>query len=185
VRRAIVGVMGSGVDRHEDLAAPLGRWIAEHGHHLLTGGGAGVMEAVSEAFARVPGRVGLAIGVLKAMLDAQGRVVPRTPNPFVDIAIRTHLPLSGDEGTAPLSRNHINVLSADLVVGLPGGGGTRSEMELALRYERPVVAFLGGMPRPADWPPLPVVATLEELARLATPVLARAAAGSPAARTMG
>src|SRR4029077_2771223 len=134
---------------------------------LLTGGGAGVMEAVSEAFARVPGRVGLAIGVLKAMLDAQGRVGPRTPNPFVDIAIRTQLPLSGDEGTAPLSRNHINVLSADLVVGLPGGGGTRSEMELALRYERPVVAFLGGMPRPAGLAPTPGGATLEEVARLA------------------
>lgn len=177
MRRAIVGVMGSGVDRHEKLAAPLGRWIAEGGHHLLTGGGGGVMEAVSEAFAAVPGRAGLAIGVLKAMVDARGRVVPRTPNPFVDIAIRTHLPLSGDEGTDPLSRNHINVLSADLVVGLPGGDGTRSEMELALRYERPVVAFLGGAPRPAGWPPVPVVATLEELTRLATPVLERAASG--------
>ena len=54
MRRAIVGVMGSGVDRHEELAAPLGRWIAEGGHHLLTGGGGGVMEAVSEAFAAVP-----------------------------------------------------------------------------------------------------------------------------------
>jgi uncharacterized protein (TIGR00725 family) len=177
VRRAIVGVMGSGVDRHDELAAPLGRWIATRGHHLLTGGGGGVMEAVSEAFATVPGRAGLAIGVLKAMVDARGRIVPRTPNRWVDLSIRTHLPLSGSEGTDPLSRNHINVLSADLVIGLPGGDGTRSEMELALRYERPVVAFLGGAPRPADWPPVPVVATFEELTRLATPVLGRAGSG--------
>ena len=32
------------------------------------------------------------------------------------------------------SRNHIIVLSADHVVALPGGPGTRSEVELALDY---------------------------------------------------
>jgi len=169
--------MGSGVDRHEELAGPLGRWIAECGHHLLTGGGGGVMEAVSEAFARVPGRAGLAIGVLKAVPGAQGGLMTWTPNAWIDIPVRTHLPLSGREGTDPLSRNHINVLTADLVVGLPGGDGTRSEMELALRYERPVVLFLGGAPRPHGWPAVPVVTTLEELARFAARVLERLAAG--------
>jgi uncharacterized protein (TIGR00725 family) len=180
VRRAIVGVMGSGVERHDELAVPLGRWIAAGGHHLLTGGGRGVMEAVSEAFAGVPGRLGLVIGVLKGDIDAQGRATTATPNPWVEIPIRTHLPLSGTAGTDRRSRNHINVLSADLVVGLPGGPGTCSELELALRYERPVVAFLGTRTRPPGWPPVPVAATLEELARFATPVLERA--GWPATR---
>ena len=78
MRRPIIGVMGSGVDRHDELAVPLGRWIAECGHHLLTGGGGGVMEAVSEAFARVPGRPGLAIGVLKAVPAAQGPIMAAT-----------------------------------------------------------------------------------------------------------
>jgi uncharacterized protein (TIGR00725 family) len=177
VRRAIIGVMGSGVDRHDELAIPLGRWIAEGGHHLLTGGGGGVMEAVSEAFARVPDRRGLAIGVLKAVPGAQGALVAGTPNAWIDIPIRTHLPLSGRDGTDARSRNHINVLTADLVVGLPGGDGTRSEMELALRYDRPVVLFLGGAPRPRGWPAVPVVATLEELARFAAPALEHLAAG--------
>jgi predicted Rossmann-fold nucleotide-binding protein len=38
---------------------------------------------------------------------------------------------SGDEGRDTLSRNHINALTADLVVVLPGGSGTLSELELA------------------------------------------------------
>src|SRR5262249_58412381 len=108
---------------------------------------------------------------------AQGGLRAGTPNAWSDLPARTPLPLSGREGTDPLSRNHINVLTADLVVGLPGGDGTRSEMELALRYERPVVLFLGGAPRPHGWPAVPVVTTLEELARFAARVLERLAAG--------
>jgi len=37
--------MGSGTVAHEDLAAPLGRAIAESGWHVLTGGGRGTMTA--------------------------------------------------------------------------------------------------------------------------------------------
>jgi predicted Rossmann-fold nucleotide-binding protein len=40
-----------------------------------------------------------------------------------------------------LSRNHINVLSADAVVALPGGAGTRSEIDLAKRYGIPLIAY--------------------------------------------
>ncbi|MEC7524276.1 MAG: hypothetical protein VYE22_30620 [Myxococcota bacterium] len=32
-RLPIVGVMGSGRERHEALAIPLGRWLAERGAH--------------------------------------------------------------------------------------------------------------------------------------------------------
>jgi len=60
----------------------------------------------------------------------------------VEIPIRTHLPKSGVEGTDPLSRNHINILSADVLVALPGSHGTASEVELALRYSRPLIAYL-------------------------------------------
>ena len=35
--------------------------------------------------------------------------------------MRTHLPSSGAAGTSALSRAHINVLSADVIVALPGG----------------------------------------------------------------
>jgi uncharacterized protein (TIGR00725 family) len=171
VRRVIVGVMGSGEDRHDALAAPLGRWIAERGYHLLTGGGRGVMEAVSEAFARVPGRQGLAIGVLKGFPRPDGRVDGDTPNPWVEVPIRTHLPLSGSQGIDARSRNHVNVLTADLVVGLPGGDGTRSEMVLAVRYGKPVIAFVGPGGLPPGWPNVRVAATMEEFERLAVPLL--------------
>ncbi len=145
LRRPVVGVMGSSTRAFEDLAEPLGRWLASIGVHLLTGGGVGTMEAVSRAFAQVRPREGLVIGVLPADLP-DGIAVPREgyPNSAVELAIFTHLPLSGITGTDPRSRNHINVLSSDVVVVLPGNEGTASEMALAVTYGKPVIAFFGG-----------------------------------------
>jgi uncharacterized protein (TIGR00725 family) len=152
-RRRVIGVMGSGSDPDEARASALGGWLAGRGFHLLTGGGGGVMAAVSHAFANTSGRAGLVIGILPA--EADDRLCgppPGYPNPWVEVAIRTHLPLSGARGEEPLSRNHINVLSADAVIALAGGTGTLSEVRLALAYRRPVVAHLD---RRADIPGLP------------------------------
>lgn len=140
-RLPIVAVMGSGSDAHSARAQPLGRWLAARGVHLLTGGGGGVMAAVSEAFTTVAGRRGLVIGVIPSA-EGSTRPKPGYPNRWVEIALFTHLPLSGVRGTEPLSRNHINVLSADVIVALPGGAGTASEIQLALDYERALVAFI-------------------------------------------
>jgi hypothetical protein len=63
------------------------------------------------------------------------------PNPFVELPIYTHLPKSGEEGTSALSRNHINVLSSAALIALPGSAGTVSEVELALRYGKPVIVY--------------------------------------------
>ena len=63
-RLPIVGVMGSGGERHEARASSLGEWLATEDVHLLTGGGGGVMEAVSQAFFNVPDRRGLVLGVI-------------------------------------------------------------------------------------------------------------------------
>jgi predicted Rossmann-fold nucleotide-binding protein len=57
--------------------------------------------------------------------------------------IQTHLTKRGEEGADILSRNHITVLSAAVVVVLPGREGTRSELALALHHRKPVIAFLG------------------------------------------
>src|SRR5262249_16811637 len=120
----IVGVMGSGKKAHFEKASRLGRWLAVEGVHLLTGGGRGVMEAVSRAFYETPDRRGLVIGIIPASETA---VEPKDgyPNHWVEIPIFTHLPLSGGRGTEPLSRNHINVLSSDVLIALPGDAGTR------------------------------------------------------------
>jgi len=162
-RLPVVGVLGSGDAAHADKAEPLGRWLATLKVHLLTGAGKGVMEAVSRAFQAVPNRAGLVVGIAPCGDDP---AVPRPgyPNPFVELAILTHLPLSGVSGTDPMSRNHINVLSSNVLIALPGGPGTSSEVELAVRYGRPIVAFLDTR---SDIPALPrevaAVATLSEV----------------------
>ena len=65
------------------------------------------------------------------------------PNEWVDIVIRTHLSARGSEGAGAHSRNHINVLSSAVIIVLPGKAGTRTEMELAIYYRKPVIAYLG------------------------------------------
>ena len=167
VVRGIVGVLGSGRVGHEALAEPLGDWIARSGFHLLCGGGGGVMLTVSRAFASVAGRRGVAVGVLPGRVDSGGlRSPPGYPNDWIDLPIRTHLPFSGEQGMDPLSRNHINVLSSDVIVALPGGAGTRSEVELAVMYRRPVIAYLGrdGVIEGLAAGAVPVAADLDEVA---------------------
>ena len=63
-RLPIVGVMGSGKDPQKPRAEHVGRWLAGEGVHLLTGGGAGVMESVSRSFFQEKKRKGLVIDFL-------------------------------------------------------------------------------------------------------------------------
>jgi uncharacterized protein (TIGR00725 family) len=131
--------------------------------HLLTGGGSGVMAAVSQAFYETPNRRGFVIGIIPC---AEGSIRPKLgyPNPWVEIPIFTHLPLSGKRGTEPLSRNHINVLSSDVVIALPGDTGTRSEVALALSYNRPVVGYVESRDEIPGFPiEIPVCSTFEEI----------------------
>ncbi len=141
-RLPVVGVLGSGGVEHRERAQALGRWLAGLGVHLLTGGGSGAMNAVSRAFSEVPDRRGLVIGILPSTAEGSASAREGYPNPWVELAVFTHLHLSGHGGTDPMSRNHINVLSSKVLVALPGGPGTASEISLALRYQRPVIAFL-------------------------------------------
>jgi uncharacterized protein (TIGR00725 family) len=140
--RPIVGVMGSGTLEHEECALPIGELIASLGANLLTGGGPGVMRSVSRAFTRYPRERGICIGIIPCTSEADRRT-PKAgyPNEFVELAIRTHLSRSGLQGTDDLSRNHINVLSSAAIVALPGEHGTISEIELAIRYGTPIVAY--------------------------------------------
>lgn len=142
-RLPIVGVMGSGTEPHSDKAEQLGAWLAGLGVHLLTGGGKGVMQSVSKAFYLVPKRKGLVIGVIPGEETPHGYACSDGyPNQWVEVPIYTHLPYSGLRGTDLLSRNHINVLSSDVIIALPGSAGTASEIILAMRYKKPLVAYL-------------------------------------------
>ena len=141
--------MGAGAHAHRELAEPLGRGLASLGVHLLTGGGPGAMAAVSRAFAEVDNRVGLVVGVLPRMDLGLGVGSPAAyPNRWVEIPIQTHMERTGAD---PLSRNHVNVLTSDVVVALPGAAGTASEVELAIAYRRPIV-LLGDLGRARELP---------------------------------
>ena len=142
-RLPVVGVMGSGTTPHKDRSEPLGRWLAEFNVHLLCGGGAGVMTAVSRAFAEHAPRKGKIIGILPGKWEnGVYSTASGYPNPWIEMPILTHLPYSGTRGTQAESRNHINVLTSDAVVILPGSAGTASEARLAVQYGRPAIAWL-------------------------------------------
>src|SRR5262249_31920205 len=130
-----------------------------------TGGGLGLMRAVGEEFLNIKPRTGRLISILKAdgtahlngTWDEHGELSPKkgrskatkrtwkpnADNKLAEILIRTHLPYSRDLGDHDLSRNHINILTSDAVIFLPGGFGTFSELQLAWEYDKPILIFLG------------------------------------------
>ena len=166
VRRPIVGVMGSSLEPHTERAREVGRWIAAQGYHLLTGGGPGVMGAVTEAFVGTTGRLGAALAVVPCIPGVQDATpLPGYPNPWVEIPIYTHLDTGGDAGDARSSRNHLNVLTSTVIIFLPGGPGTASEARLALRYGRPGVAYLRSREEIPELPDgIPVESDFERVA---------------------
>ena len=142
----MIAVIGSGKEQHSNLSIPLGKWIAENGYSLINGGGSGVMLSTAKAFCSVTNRKGLVIGVIpsnstcSSLVERQSYMPPSDyPNQYTEVIIRTHLHLSGALGKNIASRNHIIILSANTVIALPGGAGTRSEIELAMEYKKPLV----------------------------------------------
>jgi uncharacterized protein (TIGR00725 family) len=136
--RTAITVIGSGRHDHPETG-PLGRVLAELGVDLVTGGGGGVMAGVSRSFFETPGRTGRVVGILPAHPDRPGEAPAGYPNSWVEIAVRTHLPGRGTGGAGADSRNHLVVLTGKVVIALPGGSGTKSELSLAARYGRPVL----------------------------------------------
>lgn len=135
--------MGSGDEPHRERADPLGKWLAGIGVHLLTGGGGGVMAALSRAYFETPGRSGHIIGILPGLVRDGGYTPPHGyPNAWVEIPIHTHLGRGDVDDPDSLSRNPINILSSDLIIALPGASGTLHEIQLARRYAKPLIAWL-------------------------------------------
>ena len=121
--RTVIGVMGGGTASEVVIAHArrIGHLVAENGWVLLNGGrDAGVMAASAEGASEADG---LVVGILPSSdweCIASG----------VDVAILTGM---GD------ARNAVNVLSSRVVIALPGGAGTLSEIALALKGGRPVI----------------------------------------------
>lgn len=139
--RTIIGVIGTG---NKDLpevvgraARAVGKWIAKCGAHLLTGGGAGIMQAAARGFCSIKERRGLSIGVIP-----KGRDPKLYPNEWVELPIYTHLRGADPKGRD--SRNHIVIRSSTAVIAMPGHSGTQAEVEIALALKKPLFVILLG-----------------------------------------
>jgi len=122
-RKPVIAVIGAGKcsKKLQDMAAEVGRYIAENGGVLVCGGLGGTMEGAARG-AKEAG--GTTIGIIPTDNKAHA-------NEFIDYVIATGI------GHA---RNIIVVNSADAIVALPGKYGTLSEMAFALNAGKPIVS---------------------------------------------
>jgi uncharacterized protein (TIGR00725 family) len=123
-RRPVIAVIGGNeaAAPERELAFAVGVEIAKRGAVLVCGGRGGVMEAAAAGARSIGGHT---IGILPGYS-------PDDANPYIEFAIPT--------GMAE-ARNVIVVASANAVIALPGEAGTLSEIALALKLDRPVVAL--------------------------------------------
>ncbi len=119
-----VSVVGSGTPSGElyEKAREVGRLLAEGGATVICGGHSGVMEAAARGAAEAGG---VAIGIL----PDEDR---RRANEYLSFSVAT--------GTGH-ARNLAVVCSGDVVIAVGGEYGTLSEIGLALKVGRPVVAL--------------------------------------------
>jgi uncharacterized protein (TIGR00725 family) len=119
-----VSVVGSGTASGElyEKAREVGRLVAERGGTLICGGHSGVMEAAARGAAEVGGT---AIGIL----PDEDR---KKANEYLTYSVAT--------GTGH-ARNLAVVCSGDVIIAVGGEYGTLSEIGLARKVGRPVVAL--------------------------------------------
>lgn len=122
--KQVVAVIGGRVCEKEveQLAQNLGKKLAKVVPYLVSGGLTGTMRAVCQGF-KAGG--GVTIGIIPSYNK-------RDVNQFVDIVIPTGL---------GLARNVLVVASADVVIALPGGPGTLSEIAYCLQFGIPVISL--------------------------------------------
>jgi uncharacterized protein (TIGR00725 family) len=123
-----VAVIGPGEATDDELAVAerVGAGLAEAGVVVVCGGLGGVMEAACRG---ASDRGGLTVGLLPGRDRSAG-------NPYLSIVLPT--------GLGEL-RNGLVVGTADGVVAVGGSWGTLSEVALAMKTGKPVVA-VGGWP---------------------------------------
>jgi uncharacterized protein (TIGR00725 family) len=126
------------------VAEEAGACVARAGAILITGGGEGAMEAACRGARSAGGRT---LGILPGDSRSEG-------NAFLDMSIPTGM---GE------MRNVLVVRSSDGIVAVGGAFGTLSEIALALKLGKPIVA-IGSWTASIDGreAPLPTADTPEE-----------------------
>lgn len=124
MRSPVIGVVGAGTCSPElaELAAEVGREIARKGAILVCGGLEGVMSAAASGAKELGG---VTLGILPGP-------DPAGANEFIDFPIAT--------GMGP-ARNSIIVHTADVLIAIGGEYGTLSEIALALKIGKGVIAL--------------------------------------------
>ncbi len=124
MRKTQVTVIGryDATESQYELGRAIGRLIAELDMVAITGGRAGLMEAVARGCVEAGG---MSIGLLPGERFEES-------NPYNTIVIPTGI---------GYARNSMNVLAADVVIVVGGAAGTLSEMAFAWSYRKPIIAL--------------------------------------------
>jgi uncharacterized protein (TIGR00725 family) len=120
-RVAVIGP-GSCNKRRDQEAETIGRLLAEAGVVVVCGGLGGVMDAAARGCAAAGG---ISVGLL-----------PHTSDTFASDFLTIPLPTGLGE-----ARNVLVVGAAEVVIAIGGGVGTLSEMALAWKLGKPLVAL--------------------------------------------
>ncbi len=122
-RKPVIAVVGAGKcsKKLRDMAAEVGKYVAENDGVIVSGGMGGIMEGASRG-AKEAG--GVTIGILPS--DQKDDA-----NEFIDYVVPSGF------GEA---RNLLVVRAADAVIAFPGKYGTLSEMAFALHAGKPLIS---------------------------------------------
>jgi uncharacterized protein (TIGR00725 family) len=123
-RSPFIGIVGAGTCPPElgELAAEVGREVARKGAVLICGGLEGVMTEAARGAKEIGGTT---LGILPGPSTGDA-------NEFIDFPIATNM------GQA---RNAIIVQTVDVLISIGGGYGTLSEIALALKIGKGVIAL--------------------------------------------
>lgn len=123
-RERAVAVIGAGNCRQSEaeMARELGRQFALRGYTLVSGGMGGVMRAASEGAHSAGGR---SIGILPGLDRGDSA---KSDGIYIATGLG-HM------------RNYLVVLNADVIVAIHGGWGTLSEIALAKKIGKDVIAI--------------------------------------------
>ena len=122
-RKPVIAVVGAGKcsKKLRDMAAEVGKYVAENNGVIVCGGMGGIMEGAARGAKEAGGET---IGILPTDNKEDA-------NEFIDFVIPSGF------GEA---RNLLVVRAADAVIAFPGKFGTLSEMAFALQAGKPLIS---------------------------------------------